>query len=189
MSSKLYKALADLIECVDAKNNGDYSGNIPLAESKEALSASYYERTNKHTYFMQLAMRASAQGHCLRRQVGAVIVDANNNIKALTYNGPARGRPHCDDGHACHGVTLAPGQDRCEGLHAEQSAVLAAGNTPDLAAIYVTEAPCFACAKFLLHTSIHTIYIPEHSDRQEHSKALWQSAGKSWVLLDDYPHY
>lgn len=146
-------------------------------------------RTNKHTYFMQLAFRASEQGHCLRRKVGAVIIDSNKNIKALTYNGPARGRPHCDDGHPCHGVNLAPGQDRCEGLHAEQSAVLAAGNTPDLSAIYVTEAPCFACAKFLLHTSIQTICVPEHADGQEHSKKLWLSAGRAWLTTDDYMHY
>lgn len=146
-------------------------------------------RTNKHTYFMQLAFRASEQGHCLRRKVGALIIDSNKNIKALTYNGPARGRPHCDEDHPCHGVNLAPGQDRCEGLHAEQSAVLAAGNTPDLSAIYVTEAPCFACTKFLLHTSIQTIYIPEFADGQEHSKELWKSAGRAWVTTDDYLHY
>ena len=146
-------------------------------------------RTNKHAYFMQLAFRASEQGHCLRRKVGAVIIDGHKNIKALTYNGPARGRPHCDEDQQCHGVSLTPGQDRCEGLHAEQSAVLAAGNTPDLDAIYVTEAPCFACAKFLLHTSIQTIYVPEHSDMQEYSKELWLDAGRNWVNLDDYPHY
>lgn len=144
-------------------------------------------RLSKPMYFMQLAFTAAAQAHCLRRKVGAVIVDSHNNIKALTYNGPARGRPHCDGGHPCHGLDQPPGQDRCEGLHAEQSAVLAAGNTPDLAAIYVTEAPCFACAKFLLHTSIHTIYVPEFADLQPHSKALWQSAGKNWVTLDDIP--
>jgi dCMP deaminase len=137
--------------------------------------------TTKQAYFMQLATRASEQSHCLRRKVGAVIVDSNLNIKALTYNGPARGRPHCDEGHPCHGVNLAPGQDRCEGLHAEQSAVLAAGNTPDLFAIYVTEAPCFACAKFLLHTSIQTIYVPADADMQEHSKDLWLSAGRNWL--------
>lgn len=189
MNSKLARALTNLVADVDAKNNGDYSGNIPLAEYEDALKSPYDERTNKHTYFMQLAMRASSQGHCLRRKVGALIVDGNNNIKALTYNGPARGRPHCDEGHACHGVDLAPGHDRCEGLHAEQSAILAAGNAPDLEAIYVTEAPCFACVKFLLHSSIRTIYIPEHADGQEHSKKLWQSAGNHWVLLDDWPHY
>ena len=143
--------------------------------------------SSKQTYFMGLAQLAASQSHCMRRQVGAVIVDRNKNIKALTYNGPARGRPHCDEGHPCHGVDLPPGQDMCQGLHAEQSAVLAAGNAPDLDTIYVTEAPCYACTKFMLHTSITTIVVPEWNDKQAHSKQLWLDAGKNWVVYSETP--
>lgn len=145
-------------------------------------------KTDKDTYFMDLAFRAAQQSHCMRRKVGALVVDHSFNIKALTYNGPARGRPHCDEGHACYGLDLPPGQDRCEGLHAEQSAMLACGNDPTAFAIYVTEAPCFACTKFLLHTRILHIIVPGWANTQPESLALWQSAGKIWSTLDDYQY-
>lgn len=143
-------------------------------------------KTCKNTYFMDLAFRASFQSHCMRRHVGACVVDSDFNILALTYNGPARGRPHCDEGEPCYGLDLAPGMDRCEGLHAEQSAMLACNNNPTAFAIYVTEAPCFACTKFLLHTRVYNIIVPAQFDAQPYSKDLWLSAGKNWLTLGDY---
>ena len=59
---------------------------------------------------------------CLRRQVGAVIVDANNHIKSTGYNGIPSGLKHCVD-HitepSCRKFVKL--RSRCDGLYSDLS--------------------------------------------------------------------
>jgi len=46
-------------------------------------------------YFMEIAKQVAKRSTCIRRQVGAVVVDKQNVIVATGYNGPVRKAPHC----------------------------------------------------------------------------------------------
>lgn len=65
--------------------------------------------------FMDIAETVAKRSACLRNNVGAVIVNEDNNIVAIGYNGVASGVPHClkEDCHA--GCDLA--------IHAEDNAI------------------------------------------------------------------
>ena len=57
-------------------------------------------RPNREEYYMAMAMLASSRSTCLSRKVGAVIIQDDNPI-SFSYNGPARGVPHCEEKGGC----------------------------------------------------------------------------------------
>ena len=65
--------------------------------------------------FMDIAEIVAKRSACLRNNVGAVVVNEDNNIVAIGYNGPASGVPQClkEDCHA--GCDIA--------IHAEDNAI------------------------------------------------------------------
>jgi len=46
-------------------------------------------------YFIEIAKQVAKRSTCIRRPVGAVIVDKSNVIVSTGYNGPVRGASHC----------------------------------------------------------------------------------------------
>lgn len=72
-------------------------------------------RISREQMFMDIAEVVAKRSACLRNNVGAVIVNEDNNIVAIGYNGVASGIPHClqQDCHA--GCDLA--------IHAEENAI------------------------------------------------------------------
>lgn len=112
-------------------------------------------------YFMALACVVSARATCARRAVGCVLVDFHGRIIATGYNGRQRGSHHCiDEGMQCLGWDAPSGMnlDACEALHAEQNAMLQCAEVMDIAACYVTTAPCVSCTKMLLNTACSKIF-------------------------------
>lgn len=57
-------------------------------------------RPSEREWAFLVALAISTRGECSRRQVGAVIVDAQNRIVGAGYNGTYRGGPNCLQG-AC----------------------------------------------------------------------------------------
>jgi len=118
----------------------------------------YPNRPEWDTYFLDVAKAVSRRGECLRSQVGAVLVDKDCRIIATGYNGTKPGTQSCLDGicpRAQNGVpSQAPYRDagHCVAVHAELNAITDAmhrrlplhGLT-----IYLTKAPCPACAAIL----------------------------------------
>ena len=117
-------------------------------------------RPTLHETFMSIAYVMSARSTCPRRMVGAVIVDNNNYILSAGYNGQPAGFEHCIDKN-CLGANCASGQglELCEALHAEQNAIARLKEPFNAKAIYCTTAPCVACTKLILATSIEHVYI------------------------------
>jgi dCMP deaminase len=61
-------------------------------------------RPSEHEWAFIVALAIATRGECTRRQVGAVIVDAQNRIVGAGYNGTYRGGPNCLAGACPRGL-------------------------------------------------------------------------------------
>ena len=118
-------------------------------------------------YFMQMAELTSQRSTCLRRHVGAVIVQ-NKHVIATGYNGAPRGLKHCAEIGGCLREELnVPSGERhelCRALHAEQNAIIQAaklGVSIDGATLYCTHQPCSVCARMIINAGIKRVVYQE----------------------------
>ena len=93
--------------------------------------------TDWHTRFMGLAHHVALWSKDESTKVGAVIVDKDNRIVSLGYNGPPRG---VSDEHINREIKLL------RTLHAEENAILFARGNADGNILYITHHPCAHCA-------------------------------------------
>ena len=123
-------------------------------------------RISREQMFMDIAEVVAKRSACLRNNVGAVVVNEDNNIVAIGYNGVASGVPHClkEDCHA--GCDLA--------IHAEDNAIhrMPKKEYYDLEAfmkgdelnphsyrLFCTVSPCMNCAnKIIERGDIKEVY-------------------------------
>jgi dCMP deaminase len=138
-----------------------------------------------------IAKAVSTRGDCTRRQVGAVILDAEHGPVSFGYNGTRPGAEGCLAGDcprgrhyerkgetgwgwcACGNAwpcpdAVAPGSSydtgpgACTGVHAEINAIFFADKRLlKDATIYITDAPCDGCKKLLRNTPIRRVVWPE----------------------------
>lgn len=120
-------------------------------------------------YFMGLAIMASMRSKDPSTQVGACVVDKDNNILSLGYNGAPIGYP--DDEFPWERVGDDPSKTKYAYVcHSELNAILnAARNGVKLqgATLYVTLFPCNECTKALVQAGIKkVIYLDDkyHDD-------------------------
>ncbi len=124
---------------------------------------------------LDLAKVVASRSTCLRLQVGCVLLGTDGRVLATGYNGAAKGLPHCSE-LSCRQ------QSTCDAVHAEQNALLQCQDVRQIAACYVTHAPCFTCAKLLLNTSCSAvIFSADHNDSTR-AELMWQKAGLLWEL-------
>jgi dCMP deaminase len=116
---------------------------------------------------MGMAKLTAERSTCLRRQVGAVIVQ-DRQIVATGYNGAPKGIAHCDEKGGCLREKLKiPSGERhelCRALHAEQNAIIQAatsGQSIEGATIYITHQPCVICAKMIINAGIRKIIVAD----------------------------
>ena len=105
-------------------------------------------KPNFDDIYMELAKNLARRSHCIKAQVGAVLVK-DTRIISIGYNGPPAGTHNCDSKGSC---SLA--------LHAEQNAILYAvknGSNIEGATLYVTLAPCIACARVIYTMKISKV--------------------------------
>lgn len=136
-------------------------------------------RASKHDTFLRMAVILSEQSTCVRRKVGAILIDKHHHIVGSGYNGVAAGMRHCIE-KPCFGAMSPSGTnlDACEAIHAEQNALMQCHDVHKIVNAYVTTMPCMHCIKMLLNTSCTTIYYRESYAHHEAVKALWLSAGR-----------
>lgn len=139
-------------------------------------------RPTKDDWAMDLALVTAKRATCLRRQVGAVILDGSGFVLSTGYNGNPGGLPHCTD-EPCEGATLATGTglDMCQALHAEQNAIARLREPFEARSMYVTTAPCISCTKLALATGIRRIVF--RSAYAASGRILWEKTGREWVHL------
>ena len=140
-------------------------------------------------YFMQMAELTSQRSTCLRRHVGAVIVQ-NKHVIATGYNGAPRGLKHCAEIGGCRREELnVPSGERhelCRALHAEQNAIIQAavlGQSVDGGSIYITHQPCAICSKMIINAGISRIVVREGYP-DDLARDILDEAGLKVVTLD-----
>jgi len=119
-------------------------------------------RPSWDNYFLEIANIISKRSTCMRRKVGAVIVQ-DRRILSTGYNGTPSGIKHCSEVGCLRSELSIPSGQRhelCRGLHAEQNALLQAalyGISLKGSMVYVTNQPCIICAKMIINAGITEI--------------------------------
>jgi dCMP deaminase len=141
-------------------------------------------------YFMEMAKLAAKRSTCLRRQVGAVIVQ-DKHVVATGYNGAPKGIPHCGELGGCYreknNIPSGERHELCRALHAEQNAIIQAATYAqgiDGATIYITHQPCVICAKMIINSGIERIVVNDGYPDQMAVDIL-EEAGLRIVRLQD----
>lgn len=126
------------------------------------------DRPDWQTYFLALAQAVAARADCTRSAVGAVLVNAQNEVRGTGYNGPPAGVPGCLSAGACPRGRLSYA-DRpahgdysdCIADHAERNAIRHA-SPGDLAGstLYTTRAPCPSCWTLIRASGIRRVVCP-----------------------------
>jgi dCMP deaminase len=116
--------------------------------------------------FMELAVNLSRRSHCIKAQVGAVLVK-DTRIISIGYNGPPAGTHNCDEEFPTTGCARDAKGSCSLALHAEENAILYAaknGSVMDGGTLYVTLSPCLPCARIIYSMKIaRVIYLHSYA--------------------------
>lgn len=144
-----------------------------------------------HQYFMSIAVISSMRSKDPKRQVGAVIVDDNNRVLSIGYNGFPN---HCKDNDF-------PWNDTSEGstdedkvnikdfyvVHAELNAILNyKGESLKDSTIYTTLVPCNECIKAIIQAGIKKIIYKDYKESYKNiaSQRMIKAAGIEMISYD-----
>jgi len=109
------------------------------------------KRISWDEYFIEVTKLISRRSTCPRFRTGAIIVK-DNKIIASGYNGAPKKLPHCDD----IGCLIVNGH--CiRTIHAEQNALLQAGQRAEGGTMYCIAIPCPICFKMIIQSGIKRI--------------------------------
>lgn len=134
-------------------------------------------------YFMGIAMLSAQRSKDPNTQVGACIVDQNNKILSVGYNGMPSG---CNDDEMPWGRVGKPLENKYFFVcHAELNAILNyGGGSLAGATCYSTLFPCNECAKAIIQSGIKEIvYLSDkYADTEATmaSKMMFNMAGVSY---------
>lgn len=117
-------------------------------------------------YFTDLAKTCASRSNCIRAQVGAVIVGEDKKIKATGYNGTPSKVESCYERGECyrikHNIPSGTRYETCRAIHAEQNAIIQAGQDRCLGAsmyIYGHDFICILCKRFIVQSGIVQVYL------------------------------
>jgi dCMP deaminase len=124
--------------------------------------------TRKDTQFMELCVSASKIfSTCKKKQYAAVLVDENNHIIGMGYNGGPSGFSHCIDGGCQRLFDNSPSGSsyaNCIAIHAEANALLHSDYSSAPKKLYINGPPCFECAKLIANSTVKEVFYLEDSD-------------------------
>ncbi|HKG06602.1 MAG TPA: dCMP deaminase family protein, partial [Pedobacter sp.] len=121
------------------------------------------EKPSFNQIFMNLATDLSARSHCVRAQVGAVLVK-DTRIISIGYNGPPADTHNCDEEWPDTGCARDSRGSCSLALHAEENAILYAvknGSKINGSTLYTTLSPCIACARLILSSGIKLVLFKD----------------------------
>lgn len=127
-------------------------------------------------YFMNLAFLTSQRSKDPNTQVGSVIVDENNVIISIGYNGFPRG---CSDDVFPWIKGTGLNNKYLYVCHAEINAVLNSKSSIKNCILYTTLFPCSDCTKYLIQSGIKKIYYfdKKHNLSTKASKKMLKAVG------------
>ena len=122
-------------------------------------------------YFLDLAKTCASRSNCLRAQVGAVIVGQDKKIKATGYNGtPSKVESCAERGECyriCNNIPSGTRYETCRSIHAEQNAIIQAGQDRCKdAIIYIWghNFICILCKRFIVQSGITHCVLKKNDD-------------------------
>jgi len=131
---------------------------------------------------MEMAIAISRRSRCVNRQVGCIIVTAQNRPMAVGYNGPPANLITTLITHfgieaipVSEGCTSwcprggsndrGPSYSNCVSVHAEANALLFADRRDyEGGTIYITNFPCWDCAKLVANSGIRRVVTLKTSE-------------------------
>lgn len=136
-----------------------------------------------HTFFMNTAILSSMRSKDPTTQVGACIVDKNNKIISVGYNGFPSG---CSDDLFpwCKNEEKDEDNKYAYVIHAEMNAILNKNLLSlDNCIIYTTHFPCRECTKVIIQSGIKQIYfLYERIDNA--SLKMLNNVGVKYIKLE-----
>ncbi len=124
-------------------------------------------------YFLEIAKTCATRSNCFRAKVGAVIVGEDKKIKATGYNGTPSKVISCYELGKCYrienNIPSGTRYETCRSIHAEQNAIIQAGQDRCQGAtmyIYGHNFICILCKRFIVQAGIKDVYLQkdENSD-------------------------
>lgn len=86
------------------------------------------DRISRNDWYWALAKATAGRSTCLRRQVGATIVNADGEPIAFGYNGAPKGELNCTELKSCYrldnNIPHGTQYETCRGAHAEVNTLL-----------------------------------------------------------------
>ena len=137
-------------------------------------------------YFMGISLLSGMRSKDPSTQVGACIVDSDNRIVSIGYNGFLNGCSDEDFPWEREGDFLNTKYPYV--VHAEQNAILnARGKNLEGCSIYVNLFPCHDCARNIIQSGIKKVYYLEDkykdTDSTEASKFMFEKAKVECIRL------
>ena len=137
-------------------------------------------------YFMGLAHLSALRSKDPNTQVGAAIIDNENRVVSIGYNGMPRG---CDDEKMPWGREGGFLDTKYAFVvHAELNAILNSPRSVKDCTVYVSLFPCNECAKAIIQSGIKKIVYEsdkyDGTDGNTASKMMLKQAGVELVQLD-----
>ena len=142
-------------------------------------------RPDRHTHFFNRARVVAERSTCLRRRIGAIIVNKDGVELSSGYVGAPRNTEHCTDIGKClrRDLKIPSGQhyELCRSVHAEQNAIINAARTgasivggemyissEKLKGAYSNEdeegkiyGPCIICKKEIINAALTAVHMRE----------------------------
>ena len=124
-------------------------------------------------YFLEIAKTCASRSNCIRAQVGAVIVGEDKKIKATGYNGTPSKVESCAERGVCYriknNIESGTRYETCRSIHAEQNAIIQAGQDRCQNAtmyIYGHEFICILCKRFIVQAGIKEVYLKKDENSE-----------------------
>ena len=118
-------------------------------------------RTSWDEYFFNMAENVASRSTCIRRSVGAVLVNTKHRVLGTGYNGPYSGYPHCTKDTCIRTKLNIPSGSEphlCVAVHAEMNIIHMLKDTEiEGGTLYCTTQPCCTCLKSFLSCGIYRI--------------------------------
>jgi dCMP deaminase len=164
---------------------------------------------------MDLALVTAKRATCLRRQVGAVLLNARGHVLATGYNGVAAGQAHCNDrtgfnfvyanginkkkqltgqetgtvdvyGNACPGASAPSGQS-LDTCQAIHAEQNALLQCRDVYTIWTAYVTASPCITCckLLLNTSCERIVFIDNYPHPEAKAMWLSAGREWIQMEE----
>lgn len=117
-------------------------------------------RNEFNIVYMNMAENIALLSRAVRKKVGCILIDENDNIISYGFNGTPKGSDNnCEDidenGNLVTKSTV---------LHAESNAItkVAKSNSSSTnSTMYVTLMPCLDCAKLIIQSGVKKVYYKE----------------------------